>query len=130
MNSQIARFSHIFTQESFHSCLFVVRFKLFYQVKNKILWKFDGGFSEYDSRESNFCWLVNFKGETRFIFLLRLSKGINLSANPLTPMSDKHVTSLYNIHTLFSKQVMRILKLITITLIKHQILVTNLQGNV
>ena len=130
MNSQIARFSHIFTQESFHSCLFVVRFKLFYKVKNKILWKFDGGFSEYDPRESYFCWLVNFKGETRFILLLRLSKGIDLSANPLTPMSDKHVTSLYNIHTLFSKQVMRILKLITITLIKHQILVTNLQGNV
>ena len=45
-------------------------------------------------------------------------------------MSDKHVTSLYNTYTLFSKQVMRILKLITITLIKHQILVTNLQGNV
>ena len=62
--------------------------------------------------------------------MLRLSKGINLSANPLTPMSDKHVTSLYNTYTLFSKQVMRILKLITITLIKHQILVTNLQENV
>ena len=31
--------------------------------------------------------------------------------NPLTP-SDKHVTSPYSIHTLFSKQVMRILKLI------------------
>ena len=32
--------------------------------------------------------------------------------NPSTPRSDKHVTSPYSIHTLFSKQVMRILKLI------------------
>ena len=32
--------------------------------------------------------------------------------NPLTPRSDKHVTSPYNVHTLFGKQVMRILKLI------------------
>ena len=31
--------------------------------------------------------------------------------NPLTP-SDKHVTSPYSFHTSFSKQVMRILKLI------------------
>ena len=33
--------------------------------------------------------------------------------NPLTPRSDKHVTSPYNIHTLSSKQVVRILKLIS-----------------
>ena len=34
--------------------------------------------------------------------------------NPLTPRSDQHETSphMYNIHTLSSKQVMRILKLI------------------
>ena len=32
--------------------------------------------------------------------------------NPLTPRSDSHVTSPYNIHTLSSKQVMRIFKLI------------------
>ena len=31
---------------------------------------------------------------------------------PLTPRSDQHVTSPCNIHTLSSKQVMRILKLI------------------
>ena len=31
--------------------------------------------------------------------------------NPLTPRSDQHVTSPYNIHTLSSKQVMRKLKL-------------------
>ena len=31
---------------------------------------------------------------------------------PLTPRSDQHVTSPYNIPILFSKQVMRILKLI------------------
>ena len=46
--------------------------------------------------------------------------------NPLTPRSDKHATSIYNIHALCSKQVMRILKLI---LIYHQILMTNLQGH-
>ena len=33
--------------------------------------------------------------------------------NPLTPRSDEHVTSPYNNHTLSSKQVMRILKLIS-----------------
>lgn len=33
------------------------------------------------------------------------------SVNPLTPRGDKHETSLYNIPTLFSKQVMGILKL-------------------
>ena len=32
--------------------------------------------------------------------------------NPLTPRSDLHATSPYNSHTLSSKQVMRILKLI------------------
>ena len=51
---------------------------------------------------------------------------------PLTPRSDQHVTSPYNIHTLLSKQVMRIFKLRrveVIILIYHQILVTNLQGN-
>ena len=35
------------------------------------------------------------------------------SVNLLTPGSDKHTTSPYNIHTLSSKQVMRILKLIS-----------------
>ena len=50
---------------------------------------------------------------------------------PLTPRSDQHVTSPYNIHTLLSKQVMRIRKLrrVEVILIYHQILVTNLQGN-
>ena len=33
--------------------------------------------------------------------------------NPLTPGSDKHVTSPYNIYTLSSKQVVRLLKLIS-----------------
>ena len=32
--------------------------------------------------------------------------------NPLTPISDKHVPSPYNIHTSSSQHVMRILKLI------------------
>ena len=35
-----------------------------------------------------------------------------LMMNPLTPRSDLHVTSPYNIHQLSSKQVMRILKCI------------------
>ena len=37
---------------------------------------------------------------------------INSSLNPLTLRSDQHVTSPCNIHTLLSKQVMGILKLI------------------
>ena len=39
---------------------------------------------------------------------------MNLSVlpNPLTPKSDYHVTSPYNIHTLSCKQVVRLLKLI------------------
>ena len=55
-----------------------------------------------------------------------------ISFNPLTPRSDKNVTSPYNIHTLLSKQVMRIFKLRrveVVILIYHQIPVTNLQGN-
>ena len=35
----------------------------------------------------------------------------DIQYNPLTPRSDWHVTSPWNIHTLSSKQVMRILKL-------------------
>ena len=35
----------------------------------------------------------------------------HIQYNPLTPRSDQHVTSPWNIHTLSSKQVMRILKL-------------------
>ena len=52
--------------------------------------------------------------------------------NPLTPRDDYHVTSPCNIHTLSSKQVVRILKLREVEfviLIYHQNLVTNLQGN-
>ena len=55
-----------------------------------------------------------------------------ISFNPLTPRSDKNVTSPYNIHTLLSKQVMRIFKLRrveVVILIYHQIPVTDLQGN-
>ena len=47
--------------------------------------------------------------------------------------SDQHVISPYNTHTLSSKQAMRILKTCqveTVILIKHQILVTSLQGDV
>ena len=36
----------------------------------------------------------------------------SLLFNPLTLKSDLHVTSPHNIHTLFSKQVMRIFRLI------------------
>ena len=41
----------------------------------------------------------------------------HLSINPLTPRSVQFVTSPYNIHTLLSKQVMRIIKLV-----KHKLL--------
>ena len=41
-----------------------------------------------------------------------LKKKLSNLTRPLTPKSDRHETSSYNIHTLSSKQVMRILKLI------------------
>lgn len=52
--------------------------------------------------------------------------------NPLTPKSDSYVTSPYNIHTLSRKQVMRTqnYQLEVVILSQHQILMTNLQGNV
>ena len=37
----------------------------------------------------------------------------SIHMEPLTPRSDSHVTSPYNIYTLFSKQVMRKLKIIS-----------------
>ena len=46
-------------------------------------------------------------------YLRRLTKiHVHFLLNRLTPRSDEHKTSPYNIHTLFSKQVMRIFKLI------------------
>lgn len=52
--------------------------------------------------------------------------------NPLTPKSDSYVTSPNNIHTLSRKQVMRTqnYQLEVVILSQHQILMTNLQGNV
>lgn len=52
--------------------------------------------------------------------------------NPLTPKSDSYVTSPYNIHTLSRKQVMRTqnYQLEVVILSQHQILMSNLQGNV
>ena len=59
---------------------------------------------------------------------------IGLNTQIKTPRSDYHVTSLYSIHTLYSKQVMRTLKLIRYNLQYYLdwnlILVINLQGNV
>ena len=43
---------------------------------------------------------------------IELSHNCLLLVNPLTPISDSCVTSPYNIHTLFTKQVMRIFKII------------------
>ena len=43
---------------------------------------------------------------------LSLSLLKDFPVNPLTPGCDQHKTSPYNIHTFFSKQVMRIFKLI------------------
>ena len=55
-----------------------------------------------------------------------------MAINPFTPKRDRHVTSSDNINTLVSKQVIRILSLIrrVVVIISHQILVTDLQGNV
>ena len=49
---------------------------------------------------------------------------------PLTPRSDKHVTSPYNIHKLSSSKNTQTHHVQGITLITHQILTTNLQVNV
>ena len=46
--------------------------------------------------------------------------------NPLTPKSDQHTTSPWNICTFFSKHIM----VEFVVMILHQILITNLQGNV
>lgn len=52
--------------------------------------------------------------------------------NPLTPKSDSYVISPYNIHTLSRTQVMRTqnYQLEVVISSQHQILMTNLQGNV
>ena len=54
--------------------------------------------------------------ESRFVPCKTTISWKNVNSNNLfdllTPRSDKHVTSPYSIRTLFSKQVMRILKLI------------------
>ena len=54
--------------------------------------------------------------ESRFVPCKTTISWKNVDSNNLfdllTPRSDKHVTSPYSIRTLFSKQVMRILKLI------------------
>ena len=43
---------------------------------------------------------------------LHYAKLVGLAVNPLTSRSDLHVISPYSIHTLSSKQVVRLLKLI------------------
>ena len=55
-----------------------------------------------------------------------------ISINPLTPRSDKNITSPHNVHTLSSKQVMRIFKLIRLKLLSgsNSKFSTNLAGNV
>ena len=87
---------------------------------------------------------------TRFFFQLSLHSQVHFNNSPCpdwplwwiiglntqikTPRSDYHVTSLYSIHTLYSKQVMRTLKLIRYNLQYYLdwnlILIINLQGNV
>ena len=39
--------------------------------------------------------------------------GMYFKLKAITPRSDEHTTSPYNVHTLFSKQVMRIFKLVS-----------------
>ena len=55
-----------------------------------------------------------------------------ISINPLTPRSDKNITSPHNVHTLSSKQVTRIFKLIRLKLLSgsNTKFSTNLAGNV
>ena len=60
--------------------------------------------AEDDSRYSE---IIEYQ---HLLYLLRQFRFLWLS--PLTPRSDKHETSPCNIHTLISKQVMRIFKLI------------------
>ena len=52
--------------------------------------------------------------------------------NPLTPRSDRNITSPHDVHTLSSKQVMRIFKLIRLKLLSgsNSKFSTNLPGNV
>ena len=52
--------------------------------------------------------------------------------NPLTPRSDRNITSPHDVHTLSSKQVMRIFKLIRLKLLSgsNTKFSTNLPGNV
>ena len=47
-----------------------------------------------------------------YMFYKYMTWTVVKALNPLTPRSDLHVTSPYNIHTLSNKEVMRILKLI------------------
>ena len=47
-----------------------------------------------------------------FVQTYNITKLQMVPVNPLNPRSDEHETSPHNIHTLFSKQVMKIFKLI------------------
>ena len=50
--------------------------------------------------------------------------------NPLTPRSNYYVNFLYDIYTLSTRQVIRIYQVEVVVFFQHQILTTNLQGNV
>ena len=64
-------------------------------------------------RDMNGTYSVNAFTEVNHLCLKRIAKCLLSKAlNPLTPRSDQHAASPYNILTLVSKQLMRIFKLI------------------
>ena len=67
----------------------------------------------------------------RHLCIVIMTEGL-ISINPLTPRSDKNITSPHDVHTLSSKQVMRIFKLIRLKLLSgsNTKFSTNLPGNV
>ena len=76
----------------------------------KLTMQCSGSFRErinYDLCLWKICHLYN-----AVILSLAFNHNWKIIFNPLTPRSDSHVTSLYNIHALSNKQVMRILKCI------------------
>ena len=65
--------------------------------------------NDYDNKKISIVWLKEISVLIKPLSTLFQFKVV---LNPLTPRSDSYVTSPYNIHTLSSKNVMRILELI------------------
>ena len=67
----------------------------------------------------------------RHLCIVIMTEGL-IFINPLTPRSDRNITSPHNVHTLSSKQVMRMFKRIRLKLLSgsNTKFSTNLPGNV